>query len=54
MSKYVNIQMTREIHAIVKEHAKKHKQTISGCIEELVEMHIMKEPFDEKHILRVK
>jgi len=36
MGKYINIQMNREIHAIVKEHCKTSKQSISGCIEKLV------------------
>jgi len=36
MTKYINVQMNIETHALVKEHCKTSKQTISGCIEKLV------------------
>jgi hypothetical protein len=52
MSKYVNIQMKREIHSIVKEHCKHSKQTISGCIEQLVESYIAKPK--PTNVLKVK
>lgn len=42
MNNNINIQMKREIHAIVKEHCKVTKQSISGCIEQLVETYIKK------------
>ena len=52
MSKYVNVQMKREIHSIVKDHCKQSKQTISGCIEELVETHLNKPK--PTNVLKVK
>jgi hypothetical protein len=44
--------MKKEIHSIVKEHCKHSKQTISGCIEELVETYLSKPT--PTNILRVK
>tara|TARA_B110000305_G_C19126638_1_gene486906 strand:- start:436 stop:594 length:159 start_codon:yes stop_codon:yes gene_type:complete len=52
MSKYINVQMKREIHAIVKEHCNTSKQTISGCIEDLVETYLKKSV--PTNILKVK
>jgi len=53
MSKYVNVQMKREVHAKVKEHCKYSKQTISGCIEKLVELHLDKPKVLPNRILKV-
>lgn len=53
MNKYVNVQMKREVHAKVKEHCKSSKQTISGCIEELVERHLDKPKVLPNKILKV-
>ncbi len=53
MTDNINVQMKREIHAIVKEHCKYTKQSISGCIEQLVELYIKKEK-NMTNVLRVK
>lgn len=49
MGKYINVQMNREVHEIVKNHCKTSKQSISGCIEKLVLDNLIKDRIKPKN-----